>query len=215
MATVIVKDRIEALNRLEQLGWSMPELLEVVGAMVSARNSCTDNDPSSARGWMAWKEGTRRLRELGLPKGLMRLDDDQIPWTVDLERGIKITVANTDDATGDPVRIPQNRNRKGPGTDRAVHSNQSSFFDRWEMEGVVPLSRAGRQPGILVAWYLLVYSDGDAVRAEFSCPAMTSGGYFTDFLERILLVGPEHDFDIAFNDTPSGDGEIDVPVSRK
>ena len=69
MPAIFRTSPVEVTNRLDELGWRQDQLLEVVGAMVAARNSCTSNNPSSASGWMSWKEGMRRMREIGCPRG--------------------------------------------------------------------------------------------------------------------------------------------------
>lgn len=214
--TIVVRNQIEVANRLEQLGWSVEQLLEVAGAMIAARNSCTENDPSSAPGWMAWKDGTRRLREIGLPMGLVRDETDQIPWVLDPVRGIKFAVSNTDDGTGLADRTPQNRSKKGPATERAVSGNQGQLFDDFAPSNVVPISRIGRQPGLIVAWYLCVYGEGDDVRAELSCPVASEAGYFTSFVERIFLIGGEPSDGGVKRRGDEDDGhEFEINVSRK
>src|SRR5262249_13461386 len=124
MAAVFRTNPVEVSNRLDQLGWTADELLEVAEAMVAARFSCTDNDPSSAPGWMSWKDGTRRLREIGTLKGLSKADVGQIPCVVDTDRKLKFSVSNTDDGTAIEDRVPQNQSKKGPGTEQAVDGNQ-------------------------------------------------------------------------------------------
>ena len=219
MPSIFRTNPVEVTNRLDEIGWRKDQLLEVVAAMVAARNSCTANDPSSAPGWMAWKEGIRRLREIGCPMGLERDETDQIPSVIDRERGIKFTVSNTDDCTGLEIadRVPQNRSKKGPATDRVVSDNQGSFLDVLDATAnVVPLSMARRQPGILVCWYVCAYSEGDEVRAELSCPTSCEGGFFSDFIERIVLIGPEGpDGAPVRRGTPEDGPEFDVPVVRK
>ncbi len=103
---LVVKNPIQVTNRLAELGWAVDELLEVVSAMVGARGSCTENHPASAAGWMSWAEGIRRLREIALPKGLVRADTDGIPWTADKKRAVRFAVQNTDDGTGIEGRTP-------------------------------------------------------------------------------------------------------------
>lgn len=213
---IVVANSIAVANRLDQLGWSLEQLLEVAGVMVAARNSCTENDPSSAPGWMSWKEGTRRLREIGRPMGLVKDDSDQLPSLIDHKRGLKFVVSNTDDMTGIEYGNPQNRSKKGPATERAVMANQGSIFDYIEAPQVVPLSRARRQPGMLISWYLCTYSEGDDIRAEFSCPVAVEGGFFRDFHERIILLGPDGPGKALIRrDPPDSDSEFDIPVSRK
>lgn len=219
MALIFRTNPVEVSNRLDQLGWTAMELLEVAETMAAARFSCTDNDPSSAPGWMSWKDGTRRLREIGTLKGLIKADIDQIPCVADMERKLKFSVSNTDDGTAIEGRIPQNQSKKGPGTGRAVNGNLDLLFDPDDVP-VVPLSAMRPQPGMLVSWFLLVYVDGDDLRAELSCPVAIENGFFTAFSERIVLSGPgggggggirKHD------DGPDeGDPmEYDIPVTRK
>lgn len=219
MAAIYLDKPIDVGNRLEELGWTREELLEVADAMVRARRSCTDNDPSSAPGWMAWKEGTRRLREIGRSKGLQKAEFDQIPCVVDEKRKLRFSVTNTDDGTAIEDRTPQNRSKKGPGTEHAANDNQGSLFDYLDKpEKIVPLSRAKPMPGIIVSWFLLTYCEGDEIRAELSCPISVDGGFFTDFYERIVLIGPADDDSGGVRRTaPDDDGgsEYDIPVRRK
>src|SRR5580692_6573285 len=204
---------VEVSNRLEELGWTVEELLEVAETMVAARFSCTDNDPSSAPGWMSWKDGTRRIREIGSLKGLKKADIDQIPCVVDYKRKLKFSVSNADDGTAIEGRVPQNQSKKGPGTGRAVTGNQGSLFDPKDVPSI-PLSQVKAQPGFLVSWFLLVYVDGDDLRAELSCPVEIEGGFFTDFSERIVLTGPGGGGGVKKRGADPDDGdpmEFDIP----
>lgn len=217
MPAIFRTNPVEVTNRLDQLGWRSDQLLEVVGAMVAARNGCTENDPSSAPGWMAWKEGTRRLREIARPMGLEKDEADQIPSVIDVQRGLKFAVSNTDDGTGVESRIPQNRSKKGPATDRVIYDNQGLLFNATDIPAnVVPLSMARKQPGIIVSWYLCVYCEGDEVRAELSCPVVLEGGYFTNFIERIVLISGDDDGGPKLrHDLPEDESEFDIQVTRK
>src|SRR6185437_13918475 len=130
--------------------------------MVQARNSCTDNDPASAPGWMAWKDGTRRLREIARAKGLEKADFDQLPCVIDKKRNLRFSVGNTDDGTGLEDRVPQNRSKKGAATDRAATDNQRSLLDYLQDTSVVRLpTAAASTPGHVMSWFLCVYSQGD------------------------------------------------------
>lgn len=220
VTALIVKKPIEITNRLAELGWTVDELLEIVSAMVRARNSCTLNHPAGAPGWFAWAEGVFRTREIGLPKGLARDDVDGIPWTLDKKRNVRFTVSNTDDGTSMDGRIPQQRSKKGPGTDRAVDANQISIFDYLPETPAIPLSKVQTHPGITVSWYLCVYSEGDVVRAELSCPTVTDGGLFADFSERIFLIGDEPPGHLIKrkgdgDDYDDGASEFEITVTRK
>lgn len=214
----LVKNPIEVGNRLNELfGLRREDLLEVVEAMVSAKNSCTDNDPPSAPGFKAWSDGTRRLREIGLPKGWERNNDDFVCSIFDAKRGIKIAVCNTDGGTGWETSQPQNRNKKGAATDRAVSSNKQSLFNDMleEVDKVVQLN--AEVTGI-THWYLCVFCDGDVVLAELSCPSDVENGFFKGFSERIILIGGENEgggVRLRKNSPDGGDSELEIKVTRR
>ncbi len=210
-------DPIEANNRLEQLGLTREQLLEVVDAMVGARNSCTENDPPGAPGWKAWCDGTRRLREIGARLGWKRNDDGQISCTLDSKRGNKFAVCNTDEGTGRPDTQPQNRSKKGAATNWAILQNQGPLGNILEEAlNVIPLQATAN--GVSY-WYLCVYCEGDEVRAELTCPSVCEKGFFSEFAERIFLTGGDGDGGGVRlrRDGPDDGGnlEFEINVTRK
>lgn len=188
MSSLLVTKPVEVTNRLADLGWTVEDLQEVVSTMVGARRSCTENHPPSAPGWMSWADGIRRMRDIALPKGLIRADADGIPWTFDPVRNLRFAVANTDDGTGIEGRIPQNCSKKGAATAQAVNGNQLGIFDWLPEESEAALPKGKTHPITVVSWYLCVFVEGDIVRAELSCPVETEAGYFSDFSERIFVL---------------------------
>jgi hypothetical protein len=222
MPTKILKDQIEVGNRLETLNFTREELLEVADAMIGAKAECTDNDPPGARGWLSYRWGTRRLREVKLTQEDWEKDDtDQIASILNKKLSIRVAVSNTDDGTGidDPDRYPQNRSKKGGATDRAVHVNQLSFMEALDASvKVVALRAEDRPSGPVITWYLCVYSEGDVFRAELSCPVGIDGGFFTGFVERIFLIGADDDSGEPLRrrtDDGPDHSEFDIPVTRK
>ena len=219
--SAIVKNPIAVTNRLAELGVTREQLLEVVGAMVGAKADCTDNDPPGAPGWSSWRIGTRRMRELLLIEGWERDETNQISSIVNKQRGVRIVVSNTDDGTCSNVndRFPQNRSKKGAGTDRLIQENQGSFMGTLdETLKVVPLRRDRRAPGPVITWYLCVYSEGDDARAELSCPIDVDGGFFTGFVEQIYITGFDEDGGTPVRRRTDGDddgAEFNIPVTRK
>jgi hypothetical protein len=153
---------------LHSLGWMTaleastinPGLIaQFVLAAVTARNSCTENDPSSAPGWMSWKEGSRRLREVFRPDGFIKSNDDGVPWLVDPKNGTRFCVANTDEASGVPGRGPQQRSKKGPATDRAVMRNSAPLFEFSGIEEPSLSKSLTRQPFTTQSWYLCIFAE--------------------------------------------------------
>lgn len=202
-------------QRLNELGWSRNELLEVVFASVAARSSATLNDPLGTAGWLAWQQGVRRLREVGITKGWTRIDLDRIPYIYNASSQVKITVANTDEGTGMPSSLPQNRSKKGAATERLVEINQFTFSRLLE-ESENPEGAETTEAIESEAWYLCIFSEDDVVRAELSCPVECTGGYLSSFRERIILLGDEGSSPIKRIDPVSDGGEdFSVEVTRK
>lgn len=216
---VVIRDLVEVEDRLGRFGLTREDLLEVVSAMALARSNCTENDPPSAPGWSSWRDGTRRLREVALPLGWEKDDTENVSSIINRRLGLRIAVANTDDATGlhAVAREPQNCAPKGAATDRLVNSNQGSFIDVLDASvAVVPL-KPRRSTG-LVTWYLCVFCNGDEVRAELSCPVEVHNGFFRSYVERIVLLGPDHGEEVITQQPDSeqgGGAEFEIPVSRK
>ncbi len=215
MQTLIINSPIEARNRLRELGWDEVELVEVVYAMVAGRNGCTANDPVCAPGWVAWKDGVRRIREIGATKGWRRADIDQVPWTIDVERGMKFTVVNSNEAAGVEEHDPQNRSKRGAAAERAVQANAEQLSLAFPD---MPIDRGeAALPDRLMetmSWYLFVFSEGDTIRAELSCPIGMSCGFFSQFKERIFL---STDMFTPLGDDalmPDSADEFDIPVER-
>jgi hypothetical protein len=207
----------------DALGVSRENLLEVVEAIVGARADCTANDPPGSQGWSAYRMGTRRLREVLLVEENWTKDEvDQIPCVTNTKLGIRIAVANTDDNTGiagDDI-VPQNVSKKGSATDRLVHSNQGSFMEILDASlNIVKLHKLPNAPGPILFYYLCTYNEGEECRAELSCPSVIANGYFTDFVERIVLIGPENEWGAPLRrkrrDGDTGAPEFDVVVTRK
>ena len=220
MTSRILVDPVAVRNRLDEMGLTYDELIEVVGAMVGERALCTDNDPPGARGWASWRMGIRRLRELLCRKeGWVKDDTDQVSSVLNQDRALRITVSNTDENTGieDLILHPRNRTEKGIVTTRIVRQNQYSFMAILDGSmDVVQFPQATTSVPV-ITWYLCLYNEGDVVRAELSCPDDLENGFFAGFLERIILLGletPDKDAPRRYGDNDGEDGP-DVPVKRR
>ncbi|WP_315812294.1 hypothetical protein [Bradyrhizobium sp. SZCCHNR2028] len=224
MAVAIFKSAIEVDGRLAALGLNRESLLEVVTAMVAGKAACTENDPPSAPGWSSWRHGVRRSREVLRPRGWLKDDTDQMSCVVNHTLGMRITVANTDEQTGQalPGSIPQNRARKGAATDRAVDGTQQTLFGLLTSKPdgkVILFTPRARHSSTYATFYICVFNEGDVVRAEFSCPISVESGFFTGFSERIILVGPG-DWPPSVKSRQelkpeASSSEFDIPVRRK
>ena len=202
----VLAEEIEVSPRLEQLGVTKPELLQVVRAAVGARRNATLFHPLSAGGQLAYLAGTEHLRRVFLPKGWQLCRRDNIESIFHPQIGIKVVYQNADRA-GDPLLDPIAVSRKGAGAARAVELGQYDLFPEPQRQEVVELTAA--------IWYLFVYAVGPDVRAELSCPVAINDEQFDQFHERILLVrkGDWDNPDPLADDVPPVDFE--VSVSRK
>jgi hypothetical protein len=206
MMMMVLAEEIEIAPRLDQLGATKPELLQVVRAAVGARRNATPFHPLSAGGLLAYLAGTEHLRRVFLPKGWQTCRRDNIESIFHPGIGIKIVYQNADRA-GDPIFDPIAVSKKGAGAARAVELGQYDLFPESREQVVAELTAA--------IWYLFVYADGPDVRAELSCPVAINDEQFDQFHERILLVqkGEWDTPDPLADDAPPIDFE--VSVSRK
>ncbi len=224
MSAVILATPIEVDSRLNEFELRREQLIEIVHAMVAAKAECTENDPPGSRGWSSYRYGTRRAREVFRPDGWLKDDTDQVASIIKPKLGMRIIVANTDDATGRVLeeREPQNRSKKGAATERVIDDTQASLFPPTKSKSKVILFRPSeRHSSSYVTYYLCVYCEGDDVRAELSCPVKVENGFFVGFGERILLIGPggwppsaKSKRDDAGRAT-GGHAEFNIPVRRK
>lgn len=221
MPTQFFTKGIEVANRLDELATSLEQLLEILGAIVAARADCTDNDPFGARGWRGWQMGSRRSREVHVGvRGWEKDDTDQVPAIINKRLGIRIVICNTDDGTAITKRKPQNRNKRGSATDRAVGLNQGSFMDKLdETVSVVSIAKRNTKDGAILTYFFCAYVEGDDIRAELSCPVNVEDGFFDEFVERIFIAGGDYGDDgPARRKTGDGDpdgSEYSIPVKRK
>jgi hypothetical protein len=208
-----VSGQIEVPNELENLGVCIQGITRAVDAMVLAKLNSTANDIAAAGGTRAFLDGIRALAEFYGKQG-WDLCENGVPSIYNRDRKIRIAVCNTDDATGldVPGRVPKSRNKRGPATDKAIHSSQGLLFN-WEEENFSPMNS-----GEVQQWFLCVYCEGEEYRAELSHPAKCESGFFTSFHKRIILVGEGADSHDALA-TPKGgvdsDSEFEITVERK
>ena len=155
-------------------------------------------------------------RAVNPPSSATSRESVRRPFSPSNDSTIKIAVCNTDDGTGIESRQPQNRSKKGAATDRAISTNQFAFNGILaEADNVVQL--APNSDGV-VYWYLCVYSEGEVVRAELSCPTECEGGFFKAFRERICLIGDDDDGSgvrVKSESPDDGDAGFEINVTRK
>lgn len=210
-ATSIVSQDYEVGQRLDQLGLSAKELIEVVQQAVAAKAGFVLNFPLNAAGQLSYIHGTGALRDILRLKGWDIDRASNIESTYNPKTGMKIVFQNADSACDD-VRAPKAISDKGPAAERAVDLGQMNLFPEFAVEEE---QRRSRENASL--WYLFAYINGDDVRAELSFPKKIEDRQFKEFNERIFIIKPGEWASImpkkAEDDVPSQ--EFEITVTRK
>jgi len=200
-----VSNALVALGR----GLTVEILEEVIKRGEIARDSCTKNDPPSTPGLVAWSASVRSLRDLLIPHGWERNDDQNFSTVVSPDKDVAIAIATGNEGTGDETRESNTKYARGAATQAAIEENRflNSLFAP-QSEETSKIRRA--------TWVLLKRRarNGDTVYAELSLPAkMTKDGFVESWDTRIILEPILIDPSVILEDDSTE--EIDVPVIRK
>lgn len=207
MALPVLVEPIEVSDRLEELGLSHDDLIQVILGAVGAKANVTPLHSKSAAGQYAYHEGTYRLRSVLASKGwVAHACSDNIESVFNEDKNIKIIFQNAELA-GDPVANPIPTSRKGPGSARVVARGQQGELFPELSEGVPAEMHAA-------VWYLFVQADGLDVRAELSWPISIEDERFQGFYERIILV-KEGEWDTPDLSDDEQAPDLDIDVTRK
>ena len=115
--SVVVSEPIEVDARLQVLGLTTSLLSEAIQRGHLARMSCTANDPIGAAGYAGWSHTVRALRDLLVPLGWRRNEDEQLPLTINEANTVAIAVSHgirprASSAAASPARsTPKDRPR--------------------------------------------------------------------------------------------------------
>ena len=202
----VIDDALEVRSRLLNLGVTSDELLEAVGAGISARAGCTKNDPPMFPGVLQFAVTVRTLREIKALDGWTRNDYKNFSTVVSPD-GVAIAIARGDDGTGNREATVSTKYPKGAATQEAVKRNLSLPFDAcYEADN-------NRTDG-LSTWFLLHSRIGDEVNVELSHPMFMAGsGYIDEWDVRLILTPvPISDTRLRVDDEPV---ESVVPVKRR
>lgn len=221
------KKPIEVEKRLGELGLSESMLIHAVNAGLFGWLNCTDNHPPSFPGINAWAEVIRDLRESLLPKAWERLNDRNLPLTVNRLTGVAITASSGDECTGVEGMAPRTRNPKGVTTKQKVKANaqQLGLFSDMTESAEELVEEVKKWD----TWLLLSYRDLTArvVRCELSHPVgIGIDGRVDGWHERIILGEIPFDGDRVLLTRGGGDGgnnadgsvgsdAVDVEVKRR
>lgn len=210
-AARIISQDYEAGSRLDELGLTAGELIEVVKQAVAAKANFVLNFPLNAAGQLSYIYGTGALRDILRLKGWEIDRTGNIEATYNPKTKMKIVFQNADSACED-ARDPKAISDKGPAATRAVDLGQKSLFPEFDVEDE---QRKSRENASL--WYFCVHINGDDVRAELSFPKSIEDKQFKEFNERIYIIKsgewaimmPKHDDDDALAQ------DFEIKVTRK
>lgn len=212
MDAIVRQDSSDVQARLAELGLTREQLLEVVRACVAGFTGATDNDPPGAPGWLSWRAGVRRAREVLLPLGWEK-SDSGISTVFSRSLKMRLAILNADEGTGSKDSVPQNRSRKGPNSERATQVNREMMpgAEDWP----IPAGKPVESIEDFATWHLCVNVGMDEVTAELTLLSDIEGGYYTGFIEKIIVVGPGEWKAIEFSEPDDDSPEPEVRVVRK
>jgi hypothetical protein len=187
MRTTVFSKPEESRDRLAELGLEALIFTQAIQRGQAIAAGYTPNHPAICRGISQWGEVIAAVREQLLPRDWTRMDEDNLPLTVNPTRTIAISVSTGDESTGIADAIPSTRSTKGPRTADAVIVNalQLNLF------GNVPLKPEElKESNGVMTWILLFHRDSIAqeTRFELSRPIkMDSDGHVDVWIERIIF----------------------------
>jgi hypothetical protein len=187
MKTNVFSKPEESRDRLAELGLDALIFAHAIQRGQAIAAGYTANHPAICRGISQWGEIVAALREQLLPLDWTRMDEDNLPLTVNPTRTIAISVSTGDESTGIAEATPSTRSTKGPRTADAVVVNALQL----DLFGNVPLRPEElKQSNGVMTWILLFHWDATAeeTRFELSRPVkMDSEGHVDVWVERIIF----------------------------
>jgi hypothetical protein len=208
----IVAQDYEVGLRLDQLGLSVSEMIDVVHQAVAAKANYVLNQPLNAAGQLSYIYGTGALRDALRSKEWEIDRTGNIEATYNPKTGMKIVFQNADSACEDD-RDPKAISDKGPAATKAVDVGQDSLFPEFDVE-----DKEKRKRENAALWYLFVHINGDEVRAELSFPKSIEDKQFKGFNERIYIIKSGEWASMmpktSDSDLPAQDFEITVTRKR-
>lgn len=185
MKQAVYSETLDIETRLRELGLSADVLREAIKRGEAHRSGCTRNDPLSFPGIAAWARTVRSLRELLIPQGWLRSDENKIPLIIDPLGRLAIAVATGNSDTGSAETSSKTKYPKGPATMAAVAKNAEQLaFDFYEQSIRIQPKRTSD----CLTWVLLFRRCSGEIRCELSLPSkIGEDGRVVDWVERIIL----------------------------
>jgi hypothetical protein len=206
-------------DRLQQLGLTAEELRGAVELGYTHAAGCTNHDPRSLPGTIAWGKATGHLRDIKKPAGWRADHTSNFETTVHPANSHCVAIAAGTSGTGRRDELPPaTRTPRGPATSRAVQRNQQLSLG----VGTNVFAGTGEQVADpeRETWLLLHYFDrvNEEIRLELSCPLELTGTQITRWRERILLDAipfAADDLDVPFDHDDDSDDQIEIDIERR
>lgn len=185
MREVVYSEVVDVKARLRKLGLSVSVLHEAIRIGEAHRNACTENDPSSFPGMIAWARTVRSLRELLASRGWLRSNEHRIPLVLNPSGVVAIAVATGNTDTGNTDTPSKTKHPKGPATVAAVKQNAVQLaFDFYEEKG----ETLPQKTSDCLTWVLLFSHCSGEIRCELSLPnSIGEDSRVSSWNERIIL----------------------------
>jgi hypothetical protein len=123
MRNTVIVAPIDRRNRLAQLALDEEELRRCIERGQAAWAECTENHPALFRGVAAWAHTISAIREYLLPKSWKRVDEENLPLTVNKSGSLAVIAWTGDEATGRSEENPSTKSSKGPRASDAISDN--------------------------------------------------------------------------------------------
>jgi hypothetical protein len=202
--------------RLHDLGLTAGDLHQAVEAGYTAAADCTDNDPRTLSGVLAWGKGLGTLRDRMASSGWTADRTANYEQAVHPSNSHGVALAAGTSPTGVEGPPPRTRSPKGRATSDAVMRNAqlvlgigTDAFARTSAQ--ITADKDGE------TWLLLHYYDKvtEEIRGELSLALEMHGKHITAWQERILLPPIPFSEEIAIVDDLDIDEAIDIDVPRR
>ena len=176
------------------------------------RALCTSNDVKGFDLITMHDKAARGLRELFCGDRWEKDEADNQAGIRNPYLKVRIVPCNFDKnaENPDPNVTPRNRHLKGSASQAKVRCNRTGWLPGLPMPAPTQ--------GEYTTWLLGMYADDDGRGAELSLPLDFSGGKFSKFVTRIILVERDYDSDGAHRRTSDSEPPteiVDIPVKRK
>ncbi len=207
--TLVYTSILDVQVRLRGLGLTLEWLLDALEYAWGYWAICTPNDVGNAQGSMLYFGCNRGLRDQLIPQR----------WSTDVFNGVEVTVhpsqllairvQSGDSATGDPRRVPSNKNESGYQSAKLVEGYQLRLLLEIDEQELA-------SPNSIPVWVLLTHPAGEELvdlRVELSLPATILNGRVVDWEERIII--PDRDSLGISRHAADGLDSLDIQVRRR